>query len=263
MENLPLILQDLSDQILTVTLNRPDKLNSITESMSVQLQKALKRAAKADVRTVLLTANGKAFSAGQDLTEVVQRSDDPQYELSATVKKNYNPVIRAIRNLEKPVICAVQGTAAGAGANIAFSCDIVFASDDASFIQSFSKIGLIPDSGGTWFLPRLTGLSRTNALYMLDEKLTASKAVEWGLIYQSVPAEKLQEIALETCKKLAAMPTKGFGLYKRALNRSLTNTLDDQLEIEADLQAEAGKSEDYREGVNAFLHKRKPKFKGR
>ncbi len=262
MENSPLILQDLSEQILTITLNRPDKLNSITESMSLQLQKALKRAEKTDVRTVLLTANGKAFCAGQDLAEVVKRSDDPQYELSATVKKNYNPVIRAIRNLEKPVVCAVQGTAAGAGANIAFSCDIVFASDDAFFIQSFSKIGLIPDSGGTWFLPRLAGLARANALYMLDEKLTAGKAVECGLIYQSVPADKLQDIARKTCKKLAVMPTKGYGLYKRALNQSLSNTLDEQLKIEAELQAEAGKSEDYHEGVNAFLNKRKPKFKG-
>jgi 2-(1,2-epoxy-1,2-dihydrophenyl)acetyl-CoA isomerase len=262
MENPTLVLQDLTDQILTLTLNRPDKLNSITESMSAQLQNALKRAEKSDVRTVLLKANGKAFCAGQDLAEVVQRSEGPQYELSDTVKKSYNPVIRAIRNLEKPVVCAVQGTAAGAGANIAFSCDIVFASDDAFFIQSFSKIGLIPDSGGTWFLPRLAGLARANALYMLDEKLTAGKAVEWGLIYQSVPADKLQEITRETCKKLADMPTKGIGLYKRALNRSLCNTLDDQLEMEAELQAEAGKSEDYHEGINAFLNKCKPKFKG-
>lgn len=263
MENPPLILQDLSEQILTITLNRPDKLNSFTEPMALELQKALKRAEKTDVRTVLLTANGKAFCAGQDLAEVMRRSENPDYELSETVKNSYNPVIRAIRYLEKPVVCAVQGTAAGAGANIAFSCDIVFASEKATFIQSFNKIGLIPDSGGTWLLPRLIGLPRTNQLYMLDQPLTAEQAVEWGLVYRSVPTGLLQHEARKICKKLSDLPTKGFGLYKQAVNRSLTNSLDEQLEVEADLQAEAGKTEDYREGVNAFMNKRKPKFKGR
>jgi len=165
--------------------------------------------------------------------------------------------------LEKPVVCAVQGTAAGAGANIAFACDIVIASKEAVFVQAFSKIGLIPDSGGTWFLPRLIGLARTNAMYMLDEKISPEQAVDLGLIYKSVDGENLEEETNKTALKLSEMPTKGFGIYKRAMNETFSNNLDQQLELEANLQTEAGNTSDYKEGVEAFLEKRKPEYRGK
>lgn len=258
------ISTSLGDSILTITLDRPDKLNSFTEPMARQLQEALKEAVEnEEVRCVLLTGSGKAFCAGQDLPEVVEREKDDNYELGDTVRTNYNPTIKAIRHLEKPVICAVNGTAAGAGANIAFACDIVLASDKAVFVQSFSKIGLIPDSGGTFFLPRLVGLQRANILYLLDEKVSPEQAEEIGLIYKVVEAESLMNEARQICQKLASLPTKGFGLYKQAINRSFDNNLDDHLELEADLQTKAGKTHDYTEGVQAFLEKRKPEFEGK
>ena len=251
----------LEDNILTITLDRPDKLNSFIEPMAKQLQKALAEADKNDkVRCVLLTGNGKAFCAGQDLPEVVDKGDD--YELGNTVTTSYNPTIKAIRKLKKPVVCAVNGTAAGAGANIALACDIVLASNEAVFVQSFSKIGLIPDSGGTFFLPRLVGLQRANAMYLLDEKISPEKAEEIGLIYKAVEADKLMDEAHSICQKLAKMPTKGFALYKQAMNQSLSNNLDEHLELEADLQTKAGNTHDYHEGVEAFLEKRKPDFEG-
>jgi 2-(1,2-epoxy-1,2-dihydrophenyl)acetyl-CoA isomerase len=256
------ISTSFENNILTVKLNRPDKLNSFVEPMAKGLQQALNEAKQNDnVRCVLLTGNGKAFSAGQDLPEVVDKGDD--YELGDTVQKSYNPIIKAIRHLEKPVVCAVNGTAAGAGANIALACDLVLASDEAVFVQSFSKIGLIPDSGGTFFLPRLVGLQRANAMYLLDEKISPAKAEEIGLIYKSVEADSLMDEAKSICQKLASMPTKGFGLYKRAINQSLSNNLDEHLELEADLQTEAGKTQDYHEGVQSFLKKRKPDFEGK
>jgi 2-(1,2-epoxy-1,2-dihydrophenyl)acetyl-CoA isomerase len=256
-----LITTELVQSLLSITLNRPDRLNSFTEPMANQLQQALGEAkGDNDVRCVLLTGKGKAFCAGQDLPEVVEKGKD--YELGDTVRSSYNPVIKAIRNLEKPVVCAVNGTAAGAGANIAFACDIVLASQEAIFVQSFSKIGLIPDSGGTFFLPRLVGLQRANMMYLLDEKITPQKAAEIGLIYKAVEADQLMNEADKICQKLAKMPTKGFGLYKRAVNKSLQNNLEEQLELEADLQTEAGKTRDYDEGVQAFLDKRKPEFEG-
>ncbi|MCW9706146.1 enoyl-CoA hydratase-related protein [Fodinibius salsisoli] len=252
----------LEDAVLHIELNRPDKLNSFIEPMAKQLQEEFDEAASNNnVRCVLLTGNGKAFCAGQDLPEVVDKGDD--YELGNTVRSSYNPIIKAIRNLEKPVVCAVNGTAAGAGANLAFACDIVLASREAFFIQSFSKIGLIPDSGGTFLLPRLVGLQRANALYLLDEKVTAEKAEEIGLIYKAVDPEDLLDKAHDICQKLSSMPTKGFGLYKKAINQSLTNNLEEQLELEAELQTEAGDTHDYQEGVQAFLEKRKPTFEGR
>lgn len=259
---MPLITTDLSNSVLHVTLNRPKKMNSFTEPMAEELQQALGDAAENDdIRSVLLTGSGKAFCAGQDLPEVVDKGED--YELGDTVRGSYNPIIKAIRHLEKPVVCAVNGTAAGAGANIAFACDIVVASNEALFVQSFSKIGLIPDSGGTFLLPRLVGLQRANMMYLLDEKISPQKAVEMGLIYKTVEAEELMNVAKGICQKLASMPTKGFGLYKRAVNQSLNNSLDEQLELEANLQTEAGKTHDYHEGVQAFLDKRKPEYKGK
>lgn len=256
------ISTSLENSILTITLDRPDKLNSVIEPMALEVQDALSQAKENDeVRCVLLTGNGKAFCAGQDLPEVVDKGDD--YKLGDTVRKSYNPIIKGIRHLEKPVVCAVNGTAAGAGANLAFACDIVLASEEAVFVQSFSKIGLIPDSGGTFLLPRLVGLQRANAMYLLDDKISPEKAEEIGLIYKAVDAENLMEEASSICQKMAKMPTKGFGLYKRAINQSLSNNLDEHLELEADLQTEAGNTDDYHEGVQAFLEKRKPEFEGK
>lgn len=258
-----LILKEAEESILTLTLNRPEKFNSFTEPMALELQEAFKEAESDDIRCVIFNAKGKAFCAGQDLPEVVERAKDENYSLADTVQTTYNPIIKAIRNLEKPVVCAVQGTAAGAGANLAFACDIIIASHEAMFVQAFSKIGLIPDSGGTFFLPRLVGLAQTNAMYLLDEKITADRAVEMGLIFKAVTHVNLKEETLEIAHKLAKMPTRGFGLYKKALNHSFENSLDDQLDLEADLQSEAGKTKDYKEGVTAFLEKRKPEYKGK
>jgi len=260
---MPLIQTAHQNQILTITLNRPDKLNSFTESMAVELQNALKEAERDDIRCVLLTANGKAFCAGQDLPEVVEKSKNGSYVLGDTVRTSYNPVIKGIRYLNKPVVSAVNGTAAGAGANIAFACDIVIASHKAVFVQAFSKIGLIPDSGGTFFLPRLIGTARANAMYLLDEKISAEEAVEFGLIYKAVNHGNLPDETREISQKLASMPTKGFGLYKKAINQSFENTLNQQLNLEAEYQTLAGKTSDYREGVDAFLEKRRPDFKGK
>jgi len=257
-----LIEQEQTDGVLTLKLNRPDKLNSFTERMAKALQSALDEAGEDDeIRCVRITGNGKAFCAGQDLPEVVKKGDD--YPLGKTVRNSYNPVIKRLRTIEKPVVCAVNGTAAGAGANIAFACDIVLASTDAVFVQSFSKIGLIPDSGGTFFLPRLVGIPRANAMFMLDEKITAERAVEMGLIYKAVEPDRLLEESDKICQYLAKMPTRGFGLYKRAINESFTNGLEVQLELEAKLQTEAGNTADYNEGVQAFMDKRKPDFSGR
>jgi 2-(1,2-epoxy-1,2-dihydrophenyl)acetyl-CoA isomerase len=258
-----LIDTSTNESILTITLNRPDKFNSFTEPMGLQFQQALNDAENDSVRCVLLNANGKAFCAGQDLPEVVDRGKDKNYELAETVRTTYNPIIRAIRQLDKPVVCAVQGTAAGAGANIAFACDIVIASHKAVFVQAFSKIGLIPDSGGTFFLPRLIGTARANAMYLLDEKISAEEAVEFGLIYKAVNHRNLHDETHEISRKLASMPTKGFGLFKKAINQSFENTLNQQLNLEAEYQTLAGKTSDYREGVDAFLEKRRPDFKGK
>lgn len=257
-----LIEREQAESILTLRLNRPEKLNSFIEPMAKELQTALETAADNDeIRCILLTGNGKAFCAGQDLPEVVEKGDD--YPLGDTVRTSYNPVIKRLRTIEKPVVCAVNGTAAGAGANIAFACDIVLASTDAVFVQSFSKIGLIPDSGGTFFLPRLVGIPRANAMFMLDDKITAERAVEMGLIYKAVEPDRLPEESENICRYLAKMPTRGFGLYKRAINESFTNSLEAQLELEAKLQTEAGNTADYSEGVQAFMEKRKPDFSGR
>ena len=258
------IVAAAADGVLTITLNRPDVLNSFTQEMADALLVALCSAAgDASVRAVLLTGAGRAFCAGQDLAAVMPTANGPMPDLGDVVRRQYNPIIRAIRTLEKPVVCAVNGVAAGAGANIAFACDIAIASESASFIQSFAKIGLIPDSGGTFILPRIVGLQRAAALTMLCEKLDAPRAKEWGLVYDVVPAAALASVAMEMAKRLAAMPTRGIGLAKRAFNAAFANDIDAQLLLEAELQREAGQTSDYAEGVRAFVEKRTPVFQGR
>ncbi|MTI88546.1 MAG: 2-(1,2-epoxy-1,2-dihydrophenyl)acetyl-CoA isomerase [Balneolaceae bacterium] len=257
------ITTHLSQGVLTITLNRPDKLNSFIFDMADELKFAFAQAESNDeVRCVLLTGEGRAFCAGQDLAEAIEISDDDERDLSEIVHHTYIPIIKAIRTLEKPVICAVNGTAAGAGANIALACDIVIASEKAVFIQSFSQIGLIPDSGGTYILPRLIGLARATALTFLGKKVPAKEAVEMGMIWKSYPADEYLDEAKAIATKLASMPTRGFGLTKRGFNAGFSNSLEDQMKVEAKLQAEAGGTRDYKEGVQAFLEKRKPDFTG-
>jgi 2-(1,2-epoxy-1,2-dihydrophenyl)acetyl-CoA isomerase len=246
--------------ILKLTLNRPDKFNSFNREMALSLQQELDKAADdKKVRCIYLTGEGKAFCAGQDLSEAVD-SKGPGIE--RIVREHYNPIIEKIRSLEKPVICAVNGVAAGAGANIALACDIVIAATSAGFIQAFSKIGLIPDSGGTFFLPRLVGFGKASALIMLGEKVSATDAEKMGMIYKVSEDANLQEEALAIAKTLSELPTKALGLTKRLLNQSMFNPLDKQLEYEGDSQVHASQSPDYTEGVKAFLEKRKPVFSG-
>ena len=257
------ILLETADGVATITLNRPDVLNSFNRPMARELREALDgAAAAATVRSVLLTGAGRAFCAGQDLAEAVTKAG-AMPDLGDIVRDSYNPVIRAIRLLEKPVVCAVNGVAAGAGANLALACDIVFASSEASFIQSFAKIGVIPDSGGTFLLPRIVGLQRANVLAMLAEKISAAQAHEWGMVYKVCEPAVLLDTALATAKYLATQPTRGLGLIKRGFNRSLGVDLEAQLDTEEELQREAGRTADYTEGVQAFLEKRKPVFHGR
>jgi len=257
------ILSTTDQGVASITLNRPDVLNSFNRRMAEELREALVAAGgDSSIRAVMLTGAGRGFCAGQDLSEAtagVRNSMD----LGEIVKTRYIPIVKAIREMEKPVVCAVNGVAAGAGANLALACDIVVAAEDASFIQSFSKVGLVPDTAGTFFLPRLVGPARATALMMLAEKLPAAKALEWGMIYQVVPPTVLVESAMSLAKQLATMPTRGLALIKRALNASLGNTLNAQLDVEAEAQGEAGRTEDFAEGVKAFLEKRKPVYTGR
>src|SRR5687767_4828446 len=249
----------VKDAVQVITLNRPEVLNSFHLPMAREVQDALSVAAADDaIRTVLITGEGRGFCAGQDLA-AISLDDD----LGETVRAQYNPIIRAIRRLEKPVICAVNGVAAGAGANLAFACDLVLASTEASFIQSFCRIGLIPDSGGTFFLPRLVGLARASGLALLGGKVGAAQAKDLGLIWETCEPAALMPRALEVATSLATQPTRGFALTKQALNESLVNDLDAQLDLEADLQGEAGNTEDFAEGDAAFRAKRPPVFRGR
>ena len=257
------VLRDSSHGVATITLNRPEVLNSCNQAMVAELRDAFAAAATDDgTRAVLLTGAGRAFCAGQDLAEAVPPDGKPMPDIGDIVE-GYNELILAMRGLEKPVVCAVNGVAAGAGANIALACDFVLAADSASFIQAFAKIGLIPDNGGTFFLPRLVGMARATQLAMLADRVTAQQAVDWGMIYTVVPGAELLEKALGLARTLATQPTQGLGLIKRALNASWHNDLEDQLALEAELQRAAGRTADYLEGVRAFQQKRAPVFLGR
>ncbi len=255
------ILSETIGQVLKISLNRPDKYNSFNREMALALQAQLDIAATDDnIRAIYLTGEGKAFCAGQDLAEAV----NPQGPgLTKIVDEHYNPIILKIRNLEKPVVCGVNGVAAGAGANIVLACDVIIAGNSASFIQAFSKIGLIPDSGGTFFLPRLVGFQRALALCLLGDKVSAADALQMGMIYKVASDENLQVEAMQTAQTLANMPTKGLGLTKRLFNLGITNNLEEQLKVEGELQTLAATTHDYKEGVSAFLEKRKPVFKGK
>ena len=257
------IIVEFAAGVMRITLNRPDVLNSFNAQMARELRGALDDArADRTVRAVLLTGAGRAFCAGQDLSDVPASTEADPADLGLHLRGTYNALIKAIRKLELPVVCAVNGVAAGAGANLAIACDVVLASESASFIQSFAKVGLIPDSGGTFFLPRIVGLPRATALMMTADKIDARRAYEIGMVYRVCTGETLQEDAMALATQLAEMPTRGLGLTKRALNASLTNDLDAQLDLEADLQTEAGRTHDFAEGVRAFLEKRKPNFTG-
>lgn len=254
------ILTEMKDKVMLITLNRPDKFNSFNRDMALQLQDALDKAsADENVRAILLTGSGKAFCAGQDLAEAIDTNGPG---IPRIVEEHYNPIVSRIRSIEKPILALVNGVAAGAGANIALSCDVVIAAASASFIQAFSKIGLIPDSGGTFFLPRLVGFQRASALMMTGDKVTAADALAMGMIFKLFNDETSMEEAMKIAENLSNMPTKAMGLTKRLLNESLFNTHDKQLAMEGKVQVEAASTYDYKEGVNAFLEKRKPVFKG-
>ncbi len=255
------IKYDIHDQVIKIKLSRPDKFNSFNREMALELQEVIDLAEQDEnIRALLITGEGKAFCAGQDLAEAI----DPNGPgIKRIVEEHYNPIVLRIRSIEKPVVCAVNGVAAGAGANIALCCDVVIAAESAKFIQAFSKIGLIPDSGGTFFLPRLIGFQKASALMMLGDKVNASEALNMGMIYKISSDEALQNYSLAIANTLANMPTKGIGFTKRLLNESLFNSFTKQLEREGQIQVDAAATYDYKEGVNAFLEKRKPVFKGK
>ena len=255
-----MIQYEIIDGVGKITLNRPDKYHSFVREMALQLQEVLDKCNENnEVRAILITSDGKAFCAGQDLVEA---TDPNGPSLTQIILEHYNPIIRKIRNIEKPVVAAVNGVAAGAGASIALCCDIVVATQSASFIQAFSKIGLIPDSGGTFFLPRLVGMQRATALMMTADPVSATAAMEMGMIYQIFSDETFEEESWKLVSKLAKMPTKGLGLTKRLLNASYTNNFEEQMEMEEKCQTIAGKTSDFKEGIAAFFEKRKPNFKG-
>ncbi len=254
------LLFEVKDKIATITLNRPDRYNAFNEEMSAEFIDALKACAKdAGIRAVVITGAGKAFCSGQDLKDVQGKDRS----LGESVERRYNPMIRLVTETEKPFICSLNGVAAGAGASLALACDFVIASESASMVWAFANIGLVLDSGSSWFLPRMAGKLKAFELATLGEKITAQQAFEFGLLSKVVPADKLTEETLSIATRYAKAATKAIGLIKRMLNRASYSTLDQSLEIEKFSQETAGKSEDYKEGVNAFVEKRAAKFEGR
>lgn len=258
------VLYHVEAGVALITLNRPKQLNSFNPQMHQSLMAFLKQAEKDDaVRALVITGAGRGFCAGQDLNDRNISADQAMPDLGESIERYYNPLIRKITQLNKPVVAAVNGVAAGAGANLAFACDVVIAARSASFIQAFCKLGLVPDSGGTWILPRLIGPARAKALMLLGDKVKAEQAEAWGMIWQCVADEELMTTALALGQHFATQPTAGLGLIKRAINKSSDHTLDEQLDLERDLQRLAGRTEDYREGVAAFFAKRQPEFIGK
>src|SRR3984885_11123879 len=258
-----LVLTDVRDGYRGLTLTRPDRLNSFTADMHTALLAALSEAEYDKAcRALILTGAGRGFCAGQDLSDGIFTPGETP-DLSVPVARYYNPLVRKLRQLPMPVVCAVNGVAAGAGANVAFACDIVIAARSAKFSQAFAKLGLVPDSGGTWFLPRLVGDARARALVLLAETVSAEKAEAWGMIWKSVEDSELMTEAHRLAAYFASQPTEGLALIKQALDASETNSLDQQLDLERDLQGRAGRTRDGAEGLNAFLKKRAPRFMGR
>ena len=258
------ILSDIDQGVMTITLNRPDRLNSFNDAMHQQLSECLKQAERDEtIRCLLITGAGRGFCAGQDLNDRNVDPSGPAPDLGMSVERFYNPLVRRLAALPKPVICAVNGVAAGAGATLALGCDIVLAARSAKFVMAFSKLGLVPDCGGSWFLPRVAGRARAMGLALLGDSLSAEQAAQWGIIWQLVDDSELADTSLQLARHLAAQPTFGLGLIKKALLASETNSLDAQLDLERDYQRLAGRSDDYREGVSAFLAKRPPQFSGK
>jgi len=258
------ILFEIDGGVATLTLNRPDKLNAFTAAMHEELREAMHRVrTEQGVRALLIAANGRGFCAGQDLTERVMKDGAGPFDLGATLEKNYNPLVKGLRELPFPVICAVNGVAAGAGCNFALACDIVIAARSASFIEVFSRIGLIPDACGTYVLPRLIGMARAMGMSLTTEPVTAEQAAAWGLIWKCVDDDQLTSTTRDLAQRFAAGPTRAYALIKQALYASPNNTLEQQLALEAALQREAGQSADFQEGVKAFLEKRAARFTGR
>jgi 2-(1,2-epoxy-1,2-dihydrophenyl)acetyl-CoA isomerase len=264
---MPSILFEIKNNIAVITLNRPDKFNSFNREMALLLQSILDDCAtNENVRCILLTGAGKAFCAGQDIAELAPSQPHPKGEeitIAKIISEHFNPIVARIRNMPKPIVAAVNGVAAGAGANIALCCDVVLAKNSASFIQAFSKIGLIPDSGGTFFLPRLVGFAKASALMMTGDKVTATEAEKMGMIFKAIEDEGFDEACIVQAETLAQMPTQGLAFTKYALNKSMLNTFDEQLHEEDRLQQKAAATADYKEGINAFLEKRKPIFTGK
>ena len=257
------IKYEINEGIATLTFNRPDVFNSLNEQMHAELKTAFKNIKKdKSIRVLIITGEGKAFCAGQDLNDRSVNDGDAKLDLGESIEKKYNPLIKTIYGLEMPVICKVNGVAAGAGVGIALACDFVIANEKASFIQAFCKIGLVPDSGNSFFLPQLVGMARAKELCMLGDKLSAQTAQEYGLISKVYSLDTIDEEVAKLATHFSTAPTYGLSLIKKALNESIENTLEEQLELEKNLQRAAGHSNDYKEGVSAFLNKRAPKFQG-
>jgi 2-(1,2-epoxy-1,2-dihydrophenyl)acetyl-CoA isomerase len=262
------ILFEVSDGVARLTLNRPDRLNSFNTLMHAEVRAALASlrddaGGEMKARVLVLTGAGRGFCAGQDLGDCAVSPGGAAVDLGESIEKNYKPLVMALRNLPMPIICAVNGVAAGAGANIALACDLVIATRSASFVQAFSKLGLVPDSGGTWFLPRLVGTARAMGLAFLGDKLSAEQAAQWGLIWRCVEDAEFSAVVDTFARQLAAAPTQGLARTKQAIYESWGRSLEQQLDIERDAQRDLGRTADYAEGVAAFTEKRAPRFTGR